>query len=654
MSKKSNTLPIGYRLHHYRIESVLGAGGFGITYMAVHEALRSRVAIKEYFPVEWSYRDRDDVNVLANTQGGLPTSEAGEKPCYAWGLERFLHEAQVLAQVNHSGVVRVKDFFEANGTAYIVMDYEDGESLSQILQRDKTLPEERIRRLLGDVLPALEAVHSLGYLHRDLKPANLYCRFDGRTLLIDFGAARQALSRRSRNITSVFTVGYSPIEQYLVESKGYGPWTDVYALGAVLYQCVTGKQPIEAPARVLDDPLKPASEAAAGQYSPVLLQLIDRAMAIRPEGRFQTIAKMREALEAAPFDDESTVKLELPQKYEARRGGEGLPPVEAGAKADSQPPAPVKTPGFDWRWGIGLVALIAAAIGMARLPSCARKDPAPATPPPVERPVKPAPSGPPANPQIGQIYTDPATGMEFVWLQAGCFAMGSAETERDRSANEVPHEVCLKGFWIGKYEVTNAQYQHFDARHDSGSYEPHPLNGPDRPVVRVSWQEAVAFADWLSKKTGARFRLPTEAEWEYAARGGRTQSRYWNDDPNQACRYANIYDETARKAKPFNWANYPCEDGQVVVAPVGRYAANGFGLHDMLGNVSEWTCSEYDNTYAGGENRCAERGATAGGRRVLRGGSWSDYPGLVRLAYRFPAAPEYRKFDLGFRLVLEP
>jgi len=172
MNKKSNTLPVGYRLHQYRVEGVLGAGGFGITYKAVHEALQTRAAIKEYFPVEWSYRDRDDVNVLANTQGGLAPAEAGEDVCYTWGLERFLNEARILAQVNHPGVVRVRDFFEANGTAYIVMDYEDGEPLSQMLQREKTLTEEQIRRLLGDVLPALEAVHAQGYLHRDLKPAN--------------------------------------------------------------------------------------------------------------------------------------------------------------------------------------------------------------------------------------------------------------------------------------------------------------------------------------------------------------------------------------------------------------------------------------------------------------------------------------------------
>jgi len=244
--------------------------------------------------------------------------------------------------------------------------------------------------------------------------------------------------------------------------------------------------------------------------------------------------------------------------------------------------------------------------------------------------------------------------MALVWIPPGCFTMGSLETEKDRSANEAPHQVCTKGFWLGKTEVTNTQYRHFETNHDSGNYESHKLNASDQPVVRVKWQEAVAYADWLSGKTGLRFRLPTEAEWEYAARAGKTDSRTWGDDPNQACRYANIYDETARKVKPFNWANYPCQDGQVAAAPVGKYAANAFGLHDMLGNVAEWTCSEYDSAYAGGETRCAPRNAATGSRRVLRGGSWSDYPGLVRFAYRFPASPEYGKFDLGFRLVLEP
>jgi len=260
----------------------------------------------------------------------------------------------------------------------------------------------------------------------------------------------------------------------------------------------------------------------------------------------------------------------------------------------------------------------------------------------------------PTNPRAGQIYLEPITGMALVWIPPGCFTMGSLETEKDRSINEAPHQVCPKGFWLGRTEVTNAEYRQFEPGHDSGSYETQDLNAPNQPVVRVKWQEAVAYADWLSAKTSLRFRLPTEAEWEYAARAGKTNSRTWGDDPNQACQHANIYDETARKVKPFNWANYPCQDGYVAAAPVGKYAANAFGLYDMLGNVAEWTCSEYDSAYVGGETRCAPRNAATGGRRVLRGGSWSDYPGLVRFAYRFPAAPEYGKFDLGFRLALDP
>ena len=658
MIKKSNTLPVGYRLHQYRIESVLGAGGFGITYMAVHEALRTRAAIKEYFPVEWSYRDRDEVNVLANTQGDLPTSDAGEDACYTWGLERFLTEAQTLAQVNHPGVVKVRDFFEANGTAYIVMDYEDGEPLSQLLQREKTLPEMPVRRLIEDVLPALDAVHTRGYLHRDIKPANLYRRSDGRTILIDFGAARQALGRRSKSVTSVFSPGYSPIEQYLVDGKGYGPWTDIYALGTVLYHCVTGAAPIEAPARVLEDPLQPAEELAAGHYNPALLRLIDRAMAVRPEKRFQTVAQMRAAFEEPlANDDERTVKLELPLRPELHRSGEKPRLAAVGelihASRKASPPSLFQRLGQHWRMmsGLALAVLVAGGIVIWIMQ-------APVEQPPIEQPLPVKPTGgiPPTHPQPGQVYTDPTTGMELVWIAPGCFNMGSPETEQDRSANEAPHQVCPKGFWMGKTEVTNAQYRQFESGHDSGAYESHNLNAPDQPAVRISWQEAIAYAEWLSGQTGLRYRLPTEAEWEYAARAGRTDSRYWGDDPKQACRYANIYDETARKAKPLNWDNYPCQDGQVAAAPVGQYAANTFGLHDLLGNVAEWTCSEYDSAYAGGETRCADPQATASGRRVLRGGSWSDYPGLVRFAYRFSTVPEYGKWrsDIGFRLVLEP
>ena len=168
------------------------------------------------------------------------------------------------------------------------------------------------------------------------------------------------------------------------------------------------------------------------------------------------------------------------------------------------------------------------------------------------------------------------------------------------------------------------------------------------PVVCVSHEEAVAFARWLSGETGLRYRLPTEAEWEYAARAGTQTSRHWGDDPSRACGYANVVDRTLKEGySNWQWRIHDCRDGQVHTAPVGGYRANGYGLHDMLGNVWEWTCSEYDEGYGGAEQRCT---SGSEGRRVIRGGSWSNDPRRVRAAFRSRYATDYRLFYLGFRL----
>lgn len=347
MIEETNALPTGFSLHRYQIESVLGAGGFGITYRAIHEALQNQVAIKEYFPAEWAYRDHDGTTVRPNAQGQIP-ARSGEPACYDWGLQRFLDEAKILVQINHPCVVRVRDYFTANGSAYIVMEYEDGESLSVMLQRGGILPEHELRHLLDDVTPALEAVHGQGYLHRDLKPSNLYIRsVDGRVMLIDFGAARQALGRRTRSVTSVVTPGYSPIEQYVTVGEDYGPWTDIYALGAVLYRCITGAPPIEAPGRVLKDPVQPAIEVGAGLYSRALLRVVDQALAVRPEDRFQTVAAMREALRIADQANEradfSQVPRLQPELLELAPLN-GAPRLEPLPTIRSKPSAPVNPP----------------------------------------------------------------------------------------------------------------------------------------------------------------------------------------------------------------------------------------------------------------------------------------------------------------------
>ena len=257
---------------------------------------------------------------------------------------------------------------------------------------------------------------------------------------------------------------------------------------------------------------------------------------------------------------------------------------------------------------------------------------------------------------------------EMVRIKGGCFQMGSPESETGRDDAERRHRVCVEAFSIGKTEVTRGQYAAFvretgraagDAcwTYESAGWEERsgrswrsPGYGQEEthPVVCVSHEEAVAYASWLSGETGRRYRLPTEAEWEYAARGGTETSRYWGNAPSQACDYANVADHTLKeKYSDWEWAIHACRDGHVHTAPVGVYRANGYGLHDMLGNVWEWTCSEYDEGYGGAERRCASGGA---GRRVLRGGSWSSEPWWVRSADRYGYGPDDRITTLGFRL----
>ncbi len=252
----------------------------------------------------------------------------------------------------------------------------------------------------------------------------------------------------------------------------------------------------------------------------------------------------------------------------------------------------------------------------------------------------------------GKVWKDPTTGMEFVWIPKGCYTMGSPTSESGRYPNEHPHQVCVDGYWLAKYEVTNAQYRMFKPSHDSGAYESNSFNGDTQPVAEVSWHEAIAFAGWLSQKSGKTLKLPTEAEWEYAARAGTKTARYWGDEDSQLCRHANIADRTAKVAFAStaisSWAYDGCDDGYKVTAPVGRFAPNSYGLYDMLGNVYEWTASPYDEAYSGGEKRAAS--PSEGGRRVGRGGSWIGSPRLVRAAARTYWAPGHRDFHLGFRL----
>ena len=282
-----NALPQGYRLQEYELVRVLGFGGFGMTYLGFDHNLDKGVAVKEFLP--------DDIAARTGDNSVVPKASQFRGD-FEWGLERFLDEARVLARFHHPNIIGVYRFFEAHGTAYIVMEYAEGETLSQVLRSRKTLNEADLKAILYPILDGLELVHGADFLHRDVKPGNIIIRDeDGSPVLLDFGAARQAIGSRSKSVTSIITPGYAPIEQY--SSRGdQGPWTDVYALGAVCYHALTGHVPDDATDRVRNDPLTPVAERSVGQASAGFLAAIDWALKVDEGDRPQSVGAWRTAL----------------------------------------------------------------------------------------------------------------------------------------------------------------------------------------------------------------------------------------------------------------------------------------------------------------------------------------------------------------------
>jgi formylglycine-generating enzyme required for sulfatase activity len=291
------------------------------------------------------------------------------------------------------------------------------------------------------------------------------------------------------------------------------------------------------------------------------------------------------------------------------------------------------------------------------------KPPTPALPPSTAiqpPPPPPAPGVETPSRNLTKTWKEPVTGMEFVWVPGGCFMMGSPDGEAERDPDEGPvHQVCVDGFWMGKTEVTNGQFRKFQPSHDSKSYENMSLNGDSQPVVYVSWDDAEGFTKWLKGQNGGQyeFRLPSEAEWEYAARAGQSASRYWGDDPAKACGCENVADETAKKR--WAWDDvHQCDDSYAATAPVGSFQANGFGLYDMLGNVCEWCNDIYSSeSYNQGDQKkpvtiFTEAGGDA--YRVIRGGNWHSEPDKVRSAARGSGLPGGMNDNLGFRVVRQP
>jgi serine/threonine protein kinase len=293
MSSTHHYLAPGTRIDSFEIGRVLGIGGFGITYKGYDHTLSCDVAIKEYLPSNVALRAGDGITVA-------PKSDQDQE-VYSYGLNRFLDEARILAKFKAPSIVRVSRFLEGNGTAYLIMDYEDGQPLNAYLKGQGALSEQRLLSIVVPILKGLRDVHAQGYLHRDIKPGNIYLRKNGSPVLLDFGAARQSMEGQTAAVTSMVTPGFAPIEQYNTTGK-QGPWTDLYGIGATLYRCISGANPVGAPDRMMalqagdPDPLSPAISVGASQYTEPFLLTVDWMLrpniADRPQSVDAVLAKL--------------------------------------------------------------------------------------------------------------------------------------------------------------------------------------------------------------------------------------------------------------------------------------------------------------------------------------------------------------------------
>lgn len=413
-------LPLGTQLGDYRLDAVIGQGGFGITYRAFDSQLAKIVAIKEYLPVEFAVRGADRQVV---PRGGSFAED------FAWGRDRFLDEARALARFRHPHIVPVMRFIEANGTAYTVMEFEDGRSVAEMLREPgRRLPPPDVRRLTEGLLSGLAAVHAQGFLHRDIKPSNIIIRRDGMPILIDFGAARLAIGGRSRTLTSVLTPQYAPIEQYAMDGK-QGPWSDIYSAGAVLYRAIAGEPPPEAASRVSQDPYKPLARTQADRFDQNFLGAIDRALAFAADNRPQTIDAWRALFGASlpplggVVTDAPTQKMESAQLAQSKANRTkatrpqplarteptlgSAPRLGGVTRAEEVTPAALlvarrRLP-FGLILAVAVVAVVAAGLLLARpqleslanrvliMASVAPPAETPAAPPPQAMPQSPAP-----------------------------------------------------------------------------------------------------------------------------------------------------------------------------------------------------------------------------------------------------------------------
>jgi len=602
------SLSIGQVLNNrYRIVHLLGQGGFGAVYRAWDTNLNRAVAVKE----------------------NLEISEMGAR--------QFTREASLLANLHHPGLPRVTDYFFIRGQGqYLVMDFIEGDDLHKLLEKQGVpLSEAQVLGWMSQICDALTYLHSQHppIIHRDIKPANIKITPHGRAVLVDFGIAKVFDPRLSTTLGArALTPGYSPPEQY-----GRGGKTDaradIYALGATLYALLTYHQPVESLERSLGAALpspRSLNPAISARTEAALL----KAMALRCEERFQSAAEFKAALQGS-----AVLASAVPSQ------------AAAPLTAQPLPAAPLR---FPWAWlalALVVVCLVGgalAAMGVVaarlRLPTATQLSR------PSAVPTLAADGGMPA----GEQRINPADGARLVYVPAGQFTMGLTAAQAQtllRSCSQCPintfdnsqpaHTVRLDAFWMDLTEVTNAQYARCVA---AGACSPPPSSSSptrsdyygnpaydDFPVVHMTWEAAATYCRW------AGGRLPTEAEWEYAARGTDGRLFPWGDQPPDV-----------------TLANTALAIGDLTAVGAYPQGASPFGLLDMAGNAWEWVADWYEPDYYTYSPEVNPQGPTASqqGWRCGRGGSYYWGEGFASVAYHDGFDPNKANAGVGFRCVI--
>ncbi len=356
-ARESSTFAPGQRLGDFLITRVVGQGGFGIVYEAEDLTLQRRVAIKEYMPAQLAARIDGAVGVVSSRYA--KTFELGRRS--------FLAEARLLAQFRHPGLLEVLHFWEQNGTAYMVMPFYEGRTLEQVLSNGPyTIDEPWLKSVIRPVLDALEHMHGEDCYHRDVSADNILIRNDGKALLLDLGAARRVIGESDRALTVMLKPGYAPIEQYADDPAcRQGPWTDIYAVAAVLHFAVTNRMPPASASRVMHDSMQSLAALAPPGYSRRFLEAIDRGLSIRPEQRPRTVGEFRSLLFAASPDEELAAVDAAPKRAPREPSGNvgGRAREQAPARAGDKSAAPAAAPRARLAWAAGVVGALLLASG---------------------------------------------------------------------------------------------------------------------------------------------------------------------------------------------------------------------------------------------------------------------------------------------------